>query len=269
MKISILLPDLRGGGAERVSVDLARAFAGLGHEVEFVLVKAEGDFLPEAKADFPVVDLNVGRTRRIPAALARYLRLHRPDAVIANTWGLTSAAVIGRALSGQSCPLLLVEHSTLSRQYAPWGKLRNIRRRVSMTATYRWADRVAAVSEGATHDTARLASLPQNRVTVLHNPIPQRPMPSAEARSAADALWNCPQGLRILTVGNLKPVKNHPRLLQAFARLSRPGARLMANAAWPRAERGEATGDGGGTRHREPGDLCRIPLRSDAFLRDR
>jgi len=227
MKISILLPDLRGGGAERVSVDLARAFAVLGHEVEFVLMSATGDFLPEVQRDFGVVDLAVARTRDLPRPLARYLRSRRPAALIANMWPLTSAAVIGRALSRTGCPLLVVEHSMLSKQYRPWGALHNLAIKASMTATYRWADRVAAVSDGAARDTARLAGLGANRVTVLHNPIPKRPMPPAEALLQADALWNCPKGERILTVGNFKEVKNHSILLRAFSRLPRPDARLM------------------------------------------
>jgi len=42
----------------------------------------------------------------------------------------------------------------------------------------------------------------------------------------AEAAWGG-GGPRILTVGNLKPVKNHPLLLRAFAALGRPEARLM------------------------------------------
>lgn len=225
--ISLLLPDLRGGGAERVMINLAREFARLGQRVEFVLMEATGDFLPEAQRDFTVVDLATSRTRKVARPLARYLRDRKPDAVIANMWPLTSAAVIGKALSRQPCHLLLVEHITLTRQYASWGRLHGLFMAASMATTYRFADRIAAVSEGSALDTARLARVPSDRVTVLHNPIPQRPMPSPEARAIADTLWACPPGQRILTVGSLKDQKNHPLLLRAFAVMSRPDARLM------------------------------------------
>jgi len=225
--ISILLPDLRGGGAERVMIDLAREFAHLGHTVEFVLMQATGDFLAEAERDFTVVDLATLRTRKAPTTVARYLRNRKPDILIANMWPLTSAAVIGKAFSRQSCRLLLVEHCALTRQYASWGSLHTFFMSASMSATYRFADRIAAVSEGSAIDTARLARLPSDRLTVLHNPIPQKPMPSPEARAMADTLWACPQGQRTLTVGSLKDQKNHPLLLRAFAAMSRRDARLM------------------------------------------
>lgn len=225
--ISLLLPDLRGGGAERVMVDLAREFARLGQTVEFVLMQTTGDFLPEAQRDFAVFDLATPRTRNVPWPLARYMRDRKPYAVIANMWPLTSAAVIGKAFSLQPCRLLLVEHSTLTRQYAAWGALHTTLLSASMSATYRFADQVAAVSDGSATDTARLARVPPDRVTVLHNPIPQRPMPGPGARAMADTLWACPPGQRILTVGSLKDQKNHPLLLRAFEAMARPDARLM------------------------------------------
>lgn len=225
--IALILPDLRGGGAERVMVDLAREFSRLGHTVEFVLMQATGDFLCEAERDFSVFDLATPRARGVAVPLARYLRERKPDAVIANMWPLTSAAVIGKAISRWPCRLLLVEHNTLTQQYATWGWRHKILISASMSATHRFADRVAAVSEGSATDIARLARIPSDRVTVLNNPIPQRPMPGPEARGMADALWGCPPGQRILTVGSLKDQKNHSLLLRAFAAMPRPGKRLM------------------------------------------
>lgn len=225
--IAILLPDLRGGGAERVSVDLAHAFKEIGHNVEFVLMNAEGDFLPEASQNFFVTDLRVRKARLAPMPLARYLRDRRPEALIANMWPLTSVAVFGRMLSMMETRLLLVEHNTLSNQYGSWGASHNLLMKASLLTTYRWADRVAAVSEGAACDTARLAGLATGRVAVVHNPIPQRAEPSLEARAAAERLWRCPPGQRVLTVGSLKDQKNHPLLLRAFAAVSRRDALLM------------------------------------------
>lgn len=225
--ICMVLPDLRGGGAERVSLDLARGIANKGYEVEFALMSARGEFLPQARQGFRVIDLDAERARNVPQCLARYMGTRRPKIVMAHMWPLTSASVIARALSGHACALALVEHGVLSKQYASWSRLDNFVLRSSMRLTYRFADHVVAVSEGGALDTAQLAGLAANRVHVVHNPIPQRPLPQADACADAHALWNCPQGERILTVGSLKEPKNQSLLLQAFARLNRPEARLM------------------------------------------
>ncbi len=225
--ISILLPDLRGGGAERVSLDLAHQFVKLGHAVEFVLMSASGEFLNEARRDFSVHSLAAKQTRNIPFRLASYLKNREPDVLIANMWPLTSAAAIGRLLSGRKCLLLLVEHTTLSLMYASWGGFHKLNMRASMMITYRLADQIAAVSQGSAIDTARLARLAEERVQVLYNPIPKRNWPCLDELAEADRLWGCPKGERILTVGSLKDSKNYRLLQHAFARLERPNARLM------------------------------------------
>ena len=229
MKIAILLPNLGGGGAERISLDLAREFAWAGHEVEFVLLRAEGEFLPEAeKTSIAVVDLGIDRIRRLPRALSAYLSRSRPDALIATMWPLTPLAVLARILSGHRCRLMLAEHNMLSIQYEKHGWLHRLILRLTMALGYRGADAVLGVSEGVVDDMARLAALPARRLHVVHNPIAQPAMSDAVTLEKADKLWGVPRGDRILAVGRFKAQKNYPLLLRAFAKLpSIRDARLM------------------------------------------
>ena len=227
MLISILLPDLGGGGAERVNLDLAYEFARAGHAVEFVLMQACGDLLEEARASFSVIDLDTPRARALPLALARYLRQRRPDALLAAMWPLTAIAPLAQWLSGHHCNALVSEHGILSAQYRDWGRFHRLLLRLSTSLAYRHVNSRIGVSAGVAADMASLSGMRNDTFEVVHNPVPARAVPKQAALEIADRLWSGPSGARVLTVGTMKTVKNHPLLLRAFARLDRPDARLM------------------------------------------
>jgi glycosyltransferase involved in cell wall biosynthesis len=227
MLISILLPDLRGGGVERIRIVLAHEFVRAGHEVEFVLMLAQGELLNEAQASFDVVDLGIPRARALPLALIRYMRRRRPEVVLAAMWPLTVIAPVAHRLSGHRCMVLVSEHGMLSAQYRDRGRLHQYLLRLSTSIGYRLARHSVGVSSGLVNDMARLSWSRRDRFHVIHNPVPPRPAPALETINLVETLWDAPQGRRILTVGSMKPVKNHALLLRAFARLRHPDARLM------------------------------------------
>ncbi|WP_246403739.1 glycosyltransferase [Halomonas stenophila] len=221
------MPDLRGGGVEHIRLVLAKEFARRGHRVEFVLLQARGELLAKAEALFSVHDLACERIRYLPLALARYLRHQRPDALIAAMWPLTVIAPVARLLSGHSCTLIVSEHAILSAQYAGWGSIHRFLLRSSTAIGYRLADACIGVSRGVADDMQKLSLQPAGLFTVVHNPMRSQRCPSTRQLAEAEALWG-QGGPRILTVGSLKPVKNHALLLHAFSRLvNHASARLM------------------------------------------
>jgi glycosyltransferase involved in cell wall biosynthesis len=97
--------------------------------------------------------------------------------------------------------------------------------RALLRPTLRWSHRQAAariaVSQGAADDLALLCGLPRSAVHAIHNPIaPPSPSQPGDLPEWGGA------GRRILSVGTLKPQKNHLLLLDAFARMAQPGDRL-------------------------------------------
>ncbi len=227
LKVSIFLPNLVGGGVERIRLVLAHEFSRAGQEVEFVLMQAKGPLLDEAQAAFSVVDLDAPRVRAVPFALASYLRHRRPDALLAAMWPLTVVAPLAQRLSGHRCKVLVSEHNALSVQYRDWGRAHRAAMRASMAVGYRLAHRRVGVSLGVVENIAALSGLQPEAFDVIHNPVPPRAEPTTETMHDAEALWSSPRGARIVTVGSMKTQKNHPLLLRAFARLDRPDARLM------------------------------------------
>ena len=226
-RIAILLPDFRGGGVERVRLTLAREFIHSGNEVEFVLMRAEGELLEEARSLCTVTDLGVARARHLPMTLASYLRRNSPDMLLVAMWPLTVLAPFARWLSARRCVVVVSEHNTLSIQYRDWGQLHRFVLRVSMALGYRLADTRVGVSKGVVEDIAQLSGLPIDAFEVIHNPLPEPAIADADAIAEAEALWPMTSGKRILTVGSLKAQKNQALLLQAFAQIEADDACLM------------------------------------------
>ncbi|MBB6087568.1 glycosyltransferase [Wenzhouxiangella marina] len=230
--ISILLPDLRGGGAEHVNLDLAYEFKRLGCEVEFVLKQARGELLEEARAGFSIVDLDTPRVRALPLPLIRYLRQARPDALLAAMWPLTTIAAVTARMAGRGIRVLVSEHGVLSSQYSGHGRMHRAAMRLSTALGYRLASARIGVSHGVAQDMRRLAFLREGEVQFIHNPVRDRGCDSITDTVPAESFWGKRKGKRIVTVGRLKAVKNHALLLRGFARLleSTPATLMLVGA---------------------------------------
>ena len=226
-RIALVLPDLGGGGAERVMLTLADEFVARGIAVDIVLMRCKGVFLKQVPQTLRLVDLKAPRVRQVPLAFRRYLRAERPDAVIANMWPLTTACIIARALAGSKARILACEHASLSKMYRDWGWLHGFLLRRSLAALYPFADVRAAVSSGVADDLAAITGIDRSRFDVVYNPIAVGP-PTSDEAAAVGCAWQGWTGKRIITVGALKDEKNQALLFHAFARLLETvDARLM------------------------------------------
>ena len=225
--ISIVLPDLRGGGAERVNLDLAKGFTQRGFNVEFVLRNARGPLMEDAETLGSIVDLKSPRVRSVISPLTSYIAERRPDALLASMWPLTAIAIWARARSRHRCSAVLVEHGILSRQYENRGALHSMALRQSLRYAAQRAEGVVGVSKGVVEDLATLTGCDRDQFEVIYNPVPGETAPNHQMRANVEALWDGGAGKRIISVGTFKPVKNQVLLIDALALLDDPEARLM------------------------------------------
>ncbi|GAA4010238.1 glycosyltransferase [Sphingomonas humi] len=223
-RIAFFLPDMAGGGAERVQLAIIRHLVTAGHEVDLILAFDGGVLLPLVPPEVRVIPLRARRLAGAMPGLIRYLRIEKPWSLQAIMWPCTVIAVAARLAARSRARLVLSDHTFLTSHYT--GRRTQRVLRASMRLLYRLADHRVAVSSGAANDVARLAGLPPEAVEVIYNPIevPDHIAPTAAATMA----WG-DASPRIITVGSLKPEKNHSLLLRAFARLveHHPAARLL------------------------------------------
>jgi glycosyltransferase involved in cell wall biosynthesis len=218
--IAILLPDLGGGGAERVSLILAHEFAHQGYIPEFVLMRRRGALLDEALASFAVVELGADRLRHVPESLAHYLRERRPGVVLAAMWPLTGMAVLANLLTGNRSRVVVSEHNDLRHSLSN-AKANRFFLRCVGKYLYGAAAGVVAVSAGVADSITACTGLQRERITVIHNPTGRPEAASSRVVFENALCWWKEAKWKIISIGNLKEQKAHDDLLEAFAILSR------------------------------------------------
>jgi glycosyltransferase involved in cell wall biosynthesis len=218
-RIAIVLPNLCGGGAERIHVNLANYWVSQGFEVEFILLRKEGELIPLLAPEITVIDINVDRIRKAIFPLAVHLNKSRPNVVLAAMWPLTSVVVLAWLLSGRKGKLYLSDHENLSYSYIYQGRAKSSYLKLIIRFSYPYANGVIAVSQGVKKDLCSLGNLSEELVRVIHNPAATGISSIRESSSVKVRLWGAGFEHHILTVGRLTLEKDHETLIRAFAYL--------------------------------------------------
>jgi glycosyltransferase involved in cell wall biosynthesis len=217
--IMIIIPDLSGGGTERLHVHLANDWIKKGFSVEFVVMRERNELNFLLDAEIKVTNLEVLRIRDVIFPLAVVLRKSSAQVVIAAMWPLTSAVVMSCLLSRRLDKLYLSDHENLSLSYIEQRRNSSFFLRSLVRFTYPLAKGIIAVSHGVKEDLCFLGHLSADKIRVIYNPAATGVSTQVESSEVKDSLWGAGYDKHILTAGRLSFQKDHATLLKAFAML--------------------------------------------------
>lgn len=216
LKLLVVLPDFSLGGAQRIAIALAEAWAREGHDVTIaVFNRGEGHYdthVPVVVLDAPA---RAGLLRKALTLLARAERLaalvrrDRPDRVLGFMESANFPATLACARAGNLADLTVsVRDNPAS---FPW-----LFRRL-LPIVYRWPGRIVAISQGVAGALVAMG-LPSERIVTILNPLD---LDAAEAGARAPLPREIAgEGPYIVAVGRLAPQKGFDMLLDSFAAIA-------------------------------------------------
>lgn len=227
-RLTVFLPSLAGGGAERAISSVASGLAARGHAVSLVLASAHGPYLASVHPAVQVVDLAQASLPRALPRLVRHLRRSQPAALLSAMSHANVLAALAHRMSGSSARLVLSERVQLSALFAERRDMAMRATHALMRLTYPWADRVVAVSQGVADDLPRHVSVHRSRIVTVPNPVVDAELLQQAAAAPAHPWLRDRAVPVVLAAGRLIGQKDFATLIDAFAllRCQRP-ARLV------------------------------------------
>jgi glycosyltransferase involved in cell wall biosynthesis len=218
LRILFYIHALAGGGAERVFALLASGLAERGQSVTMVNDFGASDNSHYLHKAVRSVVLGRGHVRGA-WRLADMLKKERPDIILAALGASNLKMTIANLLAGRASALILTYHGRYSVERRPLGRLGYI----ATPVISRLADWTLAVSENLAGYVVRTWRTNPHRTSFIYNPIVVSQTSSTQ--STEQSLSARPD--LVLALGRLAPEKEFISLIRAFAKVPRPGSRLM------------------------------------------
>lgn len=234
-EVAFAIPNLTGGGAERVFVTLLRHLDRSRVRPTLLLGRARGDYLRDVPHDVVVHELGSERARHAVPSLVRAVRALEP-AVLMTTLGFAPAGAFARPFLPRRTALVSRLGNTLS------AYLSDVRSRSRFAAAaYRHmnqlvctvSDAVICQSDHMIADTRREIGSRGNLVRI-HNPVDLGALRLRAERQDEQIDWG-DAWPRIISLGRLHPSKGYDVLIEAMRSVvaSYPSARLKVFGKGP------------------------------------
>ncbi len=214
-KILFIIPNLGGGGSERVLVTLLANIDRVKFEPILLVVKKEGRYKDDIPKDIEVIDLNASQLRYAIFKIVKSIKSIKPDIVYSTLGHLNLVIAMIRPFFSKQIAFVARESNTVSshNQQERYPKLFDwLFRKV-----YNNLDLIINQSKYMKNDLIKNYYIDENKIKVIYNPVDFKKI--EESIDADNKILFDKDKINLLCVGKLAYEKGYDILIEAVAKL--------------------------------------------------
>lgn len=218
MHLAFLLPDLRGGGAQKMVINLANWFAEKGHRTDLILLSDDGIYRDLISPCVKVYNFNCTRALYAIFDIRSYIKKERPLILFSALYYVNLISIISYLISGQrKTKIVISERNHLTRSLKSLALYKRFVWRYLIKLIYPLSTGIVGISDGVCQDLKSI--LPRSshvKIETIYNPvITDDFVEHTQLQDSVAFPENCT--LKVITSGRLVPQKDYPTLIQAFS----------------------------------------------------
>lgn len=211
-KIAIVIPSLRGGGAERVIVNILNHLDLEKIELTLVVVNKVGPYIKYLPNNIRVIDLNSERVRHSVIKMIKALNEVKPDVILSTLGHLNLFLILIKRFIKGSPRLIVREANTPSMSLTKLSQRKQYYYKLIYRLLYPKADLIIAQCYDMKHDIIKTFRLKESKVIHIYNPIDI----SMIGKNAETFNPYNNSKINIVAIGRLTYQKGFDTLLKAF-----------------------------------------------------
>lgn len=218
MHISFILPDLNGGGAQKMVINMASEFSSRGYRVDLVVFNYVGDYVGSVSETINIVNLEKPRALKAIIPLCFYFKKHQPDVIVSALFHVNLITIFSKifSFSKKSC-LIISERNYFSLQIKNFSKTKYFIIKKLISFLYPFADYIVGISNGVCEDLKTIVSKKfHKKIKTIYNPVVKSNF-SIKILEDIDSIYPENSRLKLITSGRLEAQKDYPTLFKALA----------------------------------------------------